>query len=142
MTCDAHFHTQQNYSSQKSCVKMWFGLVEPFKSYRGNIRKKKKINKSIKQNQTQLKKIGFLQPHNNVFSDSGKGHKFIQRSSKNSFISAHNQPTAFMIFPSSCINTFNAQPIFGRKKKKKKKKKKKRKFYSYFGFYARERSFK
>ena len=42
MTCNAHFRTQPSYSSQKSCVKIWFGLVEPFKSYRGNIKKKKK----------------------------------------------------------------------------------------------------
>ena len=33
MTCDAHFRTCPSYSSQKSCVKIWFGLVEPFKSY-------------------------------------------------------------------------------------------------------------
>ena len=34
MTCDSHFQTWLSYSSQKSCVKIWFGLVEPFKSYR------------------------------------------------------------------------------------------------------------
>ena len=34
VTCDAHFRTWQSYFSQKSCVKIWFGLVEPFKSYR------------------------------------------------------------------------------------------------------------
>ena len=35
MTCDAHFRTWLSYSSQKSCVKIWFGLSEPhFKSYR------------------------------------------------------------------------------------------------------------
>ena len=34
MTCDAHFRTWPSYSSQKSCVKIWFGLVKPFKSYR------------------------------------------------------------------------------------------------------------
>ena len=28
MTCDAHFQTRMRYSSQKSCVKMWLGLVE------------------------------------------------------------------------------------------------------------------
>ena len=28
LTCDAHFRTWMNYSSQKSCVKIWFGLVE------------------------------------------------------------------------------------------------------------------
>ena len=36
VTCDDHFHTQPNSSSQKSCVKNWFGLVKPFKSYRVN----------------------------------------------------------------------------------------------------------
>ena len=34
MTCDAHFRTQPSSSSQKSCLKNWFGLVKPFKSYR------------------------------------------------------------------------------------------------------------
>ena len=34
MTCDAHFRTWPSYSSQKSCVKIWFGLVEPLMSYR------------------------------------------------------------------------------------------------------------
>ena len=29
------------YFSLKSCLKIWFGLVEPFKSYRGNSKKKK-----------------------------------------------------------------------------------------------------
>ena len=33
MTCDAHFRTWPSYSSHKSCVKILFGLVEPFKSY-------------------------------------------------------------------------------------------------------------
>ena len=28
LTCDAHFRTRMSYSSQKSCVKIWFGLVE------------------------------------------------------------------------------------------------------------------
>ena len=28
VTCDAHFRTRTCYSSQKSCVKIWFGLVE------------------------------------------------------------------------------------------------------------------
>ena len=28
LTCDAHFWTWWSYSSQKSCVKIWFGLVE------------------------------------------------------------------------------------------------------------------
>ena len=33
MTCNAHFPTWPSYSSQKSFVKIWFGLVNPFKSY-------------------------------------------------------------------------------------------------------------
>ena len=37
MTCNAHFRTQISYSSQKSRVKIWFGLVEPFKSYHLNL---------------------------------------------------------------------------------------------------------
>ena len=36
MTCDVHFRTWISYSNQKSCVKIWFGLVEPFKSYHLN----------------------------------------------------------------------------------------------------------
>ena len=36
MTCDAHFQTRISYSNQKSCVKIWFGLAEPFKSYHLN----------------------------------------------------------------------------------------------------------
>ena len=28
LTCDAHFQTRVSYSSQKSCAKIWFGLVE------------------------------------------------------------------------------------------------------------------
>ena len=28
LTCDAHFRTRISYSSQKSCVKIWFRLVE------------------------------------------------------------------------------------------------------------------
>ena len=28
LTCDAHFRTWMRYSSQKLCVKIWFGLVE------------------------------------------------------------------------------------------------------------------
>ena len=34
VTCNAHFWAWLSYSSQKSSVKIWFGLVEPFKSYR------------------------------------------------------------------------------------------------------------
>ena len=33
VTCDAHFRIWSSYSSQKSCVKIWFWLVEPFKGY-------------------------------------------------------------------------------------------------------------
>ena len=36
MTCDVHFRTRISYSNQRSCVKIWFGLVEPFKSYHLN----------------------------------------------------------------------------------------------------------
>ena len=36
MTCDAHFRTLMSYSSQNSCVKIWFGFVEPFKVYHLN----------------------------------------------------------------------------------------------------------
>ena len=28
LTCDTHSRTRQTYSSQKSCVKIWFGLAE------------------------------------------------------------------------------------------------------------------
>ena len=28
LTFDAHFRTRMSYSSQKSCVKIWFGLIE------------------------------------------------------------------------------------------------------------------
>ena len=38
MTCDAHFRTRMSYSNQKSCVKIWFGLIELFKSYHLNFR--------------------------------------------------------------------------------------------------------
>ena len=45
MTCDAHYRTWPSYSSKKSYVKIWFGLVEPFKSYRAHkLTKKKKKN--------------------------------------------------------------------------------------------------
>ena len=36
VTCDAHFRACLSSSSQKSCVKIWLRLVEPFKSYREN----------------------------------------------------------------------------------------------------------
>ena len=32
LTRDAHFRTRMSYSSQKSCVRIWFRLVEPFKN--------------------------------------------------------------------------------------------------------------
>ena len=28
VTCDAHFRTRMSYSSQKSCVKIWLGLIK------------------------------------------------------------------------------------------------------------------
>ena len=43
VTCDAHFQTFPSYSSQKSYMKIWFWLVEPFKSYCVHRQKKKKI---------------------------------------------------------------------------------------------------
>ena len=47
MTCDAHFRTWLSYTGQKSCVKIWFGLVEPFKSYRVHKHPKKKKGKAL-----------------------------------------------------------------------------------------------
>ena len=41
VTCNAHFRIWLSYFSQKSWVKIWFGLVKAFKSYRDNIKKKK-----------------------------------------------------------------------------------------------------
>ena len=41
------FELGRCFSSQKSCVKIWFGLDEPFKSYRD--KKKKIIINKIKQ---------------------------------------------------------------------------------------------
>ena len=35
VTCNAHFWTWPRLSRWKSCAKIWFGLVEVFKSYRG-----------------------------------------------------------------------------------------------------------
>ena len=57
MTCDVHVRIQPSYSSQKSCVKIWFGLVEPFKGYRGknNVRTFRLYNK---------KKICSVRRHN------------------------------------------------------------------------------
>ena len=28
LTCGAHFRNRMSFSSQKSCVKIWFGLIE------------------------------------------------------------------------------------------------------------------
>ena len=28
LTCNAHFRTRMSHSSQNSCVKIWFGLIE------------------------------------------------------------------------------------------------------------------
>ena len=39
---DTHLRTWLSYSSQKSCVKICFGLVDPFKSYCVNKQKKQK----------------------------------------------------------------------------------------------------
>ena len=50
MTCDAHFRTWPSYFIHKSCVKIWFGLVEPFKGYRGNKKKEKKITDATENN--------------------------------------------------------------------------------------------
>ena len=50
VTCDAHLRTSPSYATQKSCVKIWLGLVEPFKSYRVHKRKKKKKKKNHRHN--------------------------------------------------------------------------------------------
>ena len=60
VTCDGHFWTLPSYSSQKSCVKTWFGLVEPFKSYRDN-KKKKKLK--------QVKPLGFDPPRGRAYNN-------------------------------------------------------------------------
>ena len=62
MTCDAYFRTWLSYSSQKSCVKIWFGLVEPFKSYRVH----KHPPPPKKKNQMQLKTTCFLWAHSKI----------------------------------------------------------------------------
>ena len=59
VTCDLRCPSSnlpELYFSQKSCVKIWFGLVEPFKSYRAN-RKKKNLNKRKSQTRLQTIKI-------------------------------------------------------------------------------------
>ena len=56
VTCDAHFWTSMSYSSQKSCVKNWFELAEPFKSFRVHKQTYKQTSKkkTKKKTQTQL----------------------------------------------------------------------------------------
>ena len=48
MTCDAHLRTWPSYSSHKSYVKIWFGLVELFKSLR--VHKQTNKHTNIKKN--------------------------------------------------------------------------------------------
>ena len=57
-TYDAHLRTCPSYFSPKSFVKIWFGLVEPFKSYRGNRQKKKNNNNNKTNSQTRLVNSG------------------------------------------------------------------------------------
>ena len=45
MTYDVHLRTWLSYSGQRPCVKIWFRLVEPFKSYRVHKHPKKKKKK-------------------------------------------------------------------------------------------------
>ena len=57
---------------KKKSIKIWFGLVEPFKSYCGNRqKKKKKINKDKTKSQTQLKTLSFgkifFRADNNIY---------------------------------------------------------------------------
>ena len=69
VTCDAHLRTWPGYSSQKSCVKIWFELGEPFKSYRGNKHKKTK-----KKKYTLLITICFLRSHNDDDNNSNNNN--------------------------------------------------------------------
>ena len=62
VSCDMHLRNWPSYTSQKSCVKIWFGLVEPFKSYCVQKYPKKKKKKKIT-NTTET--ICFLRAHNN-----------------------------------------------------------------------------
>ena len=60
VTCDADLRTWPSYSSQKSYVKIWFWLVEPFKSYRVHKQTNKQTNIPTYQHtniQTSKKKI-------------------------------------------------------------------------------------
>ena len=52
--------------SVKSRVKIWFGLLEPFESYRGNRQKKKKIT------QTRLKTINYFPSGKNNNNNNNK----------------------------------------------------------------------
>ena len=53
VTCDTHLRTCPSYFRQTTCVKIWFGLLEPFKSYRGN-RQKKKITDATGNNTLEI----------------------------------------------------------------------------------------
>ena len=55
LTSDTHLQTWLSYSSQKSCVKIWFGLVEPFKSY--CVHKHTKKNKRIKKKKSKAARL-------------------------------------------------------------------------------------
>ena len=52
VTCEAHLRNWPSYSSQKSWLKIWFGLAEPFKSYRvhKHTHKKKTITDATENN--------------------------------------------------------------------------------------------
>ena len=77
--------------SQKSCVEIWFVLVEPFKSYRGN-RQKKKITDATENNT--FGKILFravLNTRGPNITFAGSGNKnTINNSSNNNSIIFHN----------------------------------------------------
>ena len=62
VTCDARCRTWLRYFSQKSCVKIWFGLVEASKSYRGRKteKRKKKKNKIKKKKKSHAAQINML----------------------------------------------------------------------------------
>ena len=63
VNCDAHFRTWPRFSRQKSCVKIWLGLVEAFKSYRGYKKKKKRNNNNNnnKKSQTDFHSVRILE---------------------------------------------------------------------------------
>ena len=46
VTCNAHLRTWPSNSRQKSCVKIWFRLVEAFKSY--CVHKHTNVEKKVK----------------------------------------------------------------------------------------------